>query len=977
MRRPTFAEFFKELHSDPDNDHERAAFPWQRRLADEVLERGWPDLLDLPTGVGKTSALDIALYCLSCAPERMPRRTLLVVDRRIVVDQGASHARKVLHRLSTAKTGPLREIADALRAIGGTGIDEAPFAVAVMRGGMPRDNDWARRPDQPVLGVSTVDQVGSRLLFRGYGVNPHSASIQAGLLGNDTLILLDEVHLAIPFAQTLEAIERRYHREIAGLPSRFRIVRMSATVSDIRPEWRVFTLSDDDREDPVLEPRLSAHKAAELVLVKVTGADEALKRRVIARQAIDAATELQTSGARVIGAIVNRVDTARLALRFLQDMYAEKTDAFLLTGRMRPLARDFIVQTRLLPRVGANRKRSAIERPVIVVATQCIEAGADLDFDAMVTECASLDALRQRFGRVDRRGELKHTRSIILGRSDLVVSGSSDPVYGDALPVTWQWLNERARSGSIDIGSSALPTPIGADGRVRSDVLAAPPDAPILLPTHLDTWVQTSLPASPDPDVALWLHGPREDTAEVQVVWRAGVDLTTQESVDMLLERLGACRPSSLEAVTLPLAAVRRWLEREPASAIADVVGISGEVAEEVRTRRPRGAEKAKTVAMRWRGDDSEPITAAAIRPGDVLVVDIGEGGLHEESFDPESKTETIDLGDLAQLRGRGIASLRLDARALAAWGLPEEMITSLPVPSPDEDTGELRTRVLNWLRALPEQVPSGFKGWDYEWTAARGAWSRKPRVAVIGGSIFVTARISRRALRGDPEVSESITEDDDSPFNQAEVTLKNHSDHVQERAQQYARAIGFAPELVEDLSLAGWLHDVGKADPRFQRWLVGGSEVRAALLPEPLAKSALPAGNVRERRRARERSGYPAEYRHELLSLAMIRSQEDILSRAHDPALVMHLVASHHGWCRPFAPLLDDPEDLTVRLSHGEAKLEGRTRHGLARLDSGIGDRFWELNERYGWWGLAWLEAVLRLADHRASEECEEASHE
>jgi len=957
---PQFAEFYEALHRRPP-------FPWQARLAAHVLERGWPSLLDLPTGIGKTSSLDVAIYCLAADPARMPRRTLLVVDRRIVVDQGADHAKDILARLAAAAGGPLRAVADALRALWGASSDEPPFAVAVMRGGMPRDNDWARRPDQPLLGVSTVDQVGSRLLFRGYGVGRRSTSIHAGLLGNDTLVLLDEVHLAVPFAQTLAAIRSHYRTPQAGLPDRFAVVEMSATPRACAAE-SVFGLDDADRVHPVVKQRLKARKLAALVTVKVTGDDEQRKREAVAKHAVKAALELQSGGAKVVGIVVNRVDTARLAYRMLAT--DNTTDAELVTGRMRPIERDRLVHDVLVPRAGAGRDRTS-DRPLVVVATQCIEAGADLDFDGLITECASLDALRQRFGRVDRRGDLVDTRSVILGRSDLVAAGKSDPIYGGALATTWQWLQAVASDGAVGFGIDELPPAVGEDGVARLDVLSPVENAPVLLPAHIDAWSQTNPQPKLDPDISLWLHGPRRELADVQIVWRADLapDTSTPDDLEELVEQLEACRPSALEAVTVPLGAAKRWLANQPPIEIADTVAgpVDGAGDEKLRYTQ-------KIVALRWNGEDSDLVNAEMIEPGDVLVVG-ARGGLTARSFDPENASDpVIDLGDVAQLRGRGIATLRIGRDTLAAWDLPPLMLDAMPEPVEDEDPDELRARVQAWLSQLPVSAGTGFVGSTTEWSAARRAWlSPRMRVISIGPRLVVVAPVPRSELR--PELAEALTEDDDSSFRQREITLSLHSSDVREHAERYARAVGFAPDIVADVALAGWLHDIGKADPRFQSWLVGGSEVRAAMLPEPLAKSALPAGNAAQRRLARRRARYPDGCRHELMSLEMIRAAEPVLSRAHDRDLVMHLVASHHGWCRPFPPPTEDPDDMNIELHHGDDVLRGATRHRLARLDSGIAERFWNLTERYGWWGLAWLEAVLRLADHRASERATEGN--
>ncbi len=176
----------------------------------------------------------------------------------------------------------------------------------------------------------------------------------------------------------------------------------------------------------------------------------------------------------------------------------------------------------------------------------------------------------------------------------------------------------------------------------------------------------------------------------------------------------------------------------------------------------------------------------------------------------------------------------------------------------------------------------------------------------------------------------------------------------------------------MQDLRRAGELHDLGKSDPRFQCLLHGGSEYRALTAPEPLAKSPITARNRRLQDEARRRAGYPAGTRHDLLSLALVQEAADLRTKAHDWDLVLYLVASHHGYCRPFAPVEPAPdiEPIGVEFELNEIALAASTNHGLAAADSGVSDRFFGLVERYGCHGLAWLEAILRLADHRRSEQ-------
>jgi CRISPR-associated endonuclease/helicase Cas3 len=949
-----FSAFFEAIHEHPP-------FPWQRRLARRVGEGGWPAALDLPTGTGKTAALDVALFTLALRADRVPaaapRRIVFVVDRRTIVDQAYDRALKIRDRLVSPTADVLRRVRDRLVSLSAEGH---PLQVAQMRGGVAGDDDWARTPDQPVIAVSTVDQVGSRLLFRGYGVSNGMRPVHAGLLGHDVLYLLDEVHLSQPFRETLTAIATRYRGWCnRSLPGVFHVVELSATPgAEARAD--TFTLDSEDRTDDVLTQRLTVRKPARIRLPSVAPKQfqQELQTQVL---------NLLDGGAKTVAVVVNRVASAREChARLKGELAARGADAHLLTGRMRPHDRAGL-EARVIPRIKAGRTRGDDDRPIVVVATQSIEAGADFDFDALVTECASLDALRQRFGRLDRLGDLQgRAHGVILARSDTL---KNDPVYGDALRATWCWLEQMATNGIVDFGLDHLALP---DQRVLEALLAPKAHAPVLLPSHLDAWVQTSPTPDPDPDVALWLHGPKRGQADVCIVWRADLDESSlraalsdgSESASIEAERaldiVEAIRPCSTEAMPVPFAAARRWLFGLPEPETADLEG--GVVAEEDGRESPTDDRP----AVLWQGETSRVIRAGDLRPGQTIVVPASYGGIQDDNWSPTSSSPVIDVAEVAASRAGRAPIMRLHPSVLAQRALAPPAFDRA-----DADAPEDREVVHAWLTDVgTSEAATSYDGL-LESLRAAGKGLRVERHSFGIGDAeqeYLVARCPRppRSSRMSWD-AETTTEDGTTgSFTGASVTLAAHLDGVVHTVEDYAGRLGLPAELAKDLLLAAAWHDAGKADIRFQRWLHGGSEFKALAQAEPLAKSGNRAGRA-VRERARRRAGYPAGARHELMSVALMDAANGSLD-GHDRALVRHLVASHHGYSRPLAPWTPDPFPAEVAWQSDGVEVTATSEHRLARLDSGIADHFWDVVRKYGWWGTAWLEAVFRLADHRQS---------
>lgn len=477
------------------------------------------------------------------------------------------------------------------------------------------------------------------------------------------------------------------------------------------------------------------------------------------------------------------------------------------------------------------------------------------------------------------------------------------------------------------------------------------------------------------------MHGPDRSPPDVQLVWRA--ELTRAALVharqtgqsESIQAQINACPPASIEALTVPLASARAWLRQRSLPGPADVEGAR---VEQTKGNRAATAKKQDTgedirPCVRWTGDNSPILDVDDIRPGDTLVVPAEYGGLADFNWHPDAREPVADLGDRAQLEQRARPTLRLHPELPHACAGGD-----VPRPDDDESAVETRQRLADHIRTLLDQPGDSMPDWLASSlaplaAAIRGRRARILRLAVAadGQSMDYLAIVGPRILRpeaNDEASTEALGDDDASSFTHGAIGLRGHLGRVEDAARQFAECVGLPPALVDDVALAGRLHDVGKADTRFQRMLCGGSQVRLAMQREPLAKSAIPAPDRAARRRAAERSGYPRGTRHELTSVAMIQDQPELREKAHDWQLVLHLVASHHGWCRPFAPAVHEPDDLPVALELDDIRLQARTDHGLAAMGSGIAERFARLNRRYGWFTLAWLEAILRLADHRVS---------
>lgn len=923
---------------------------WQTALFGRLISNDVPGVCDIPTGLGKTSILVVWLLALAHQAEvgavRLPRRLVYIVNRRTVVDQATDVVQRLRRRLLDPGNSEWKPHANTIEAIarrlsGLCADGGAPLGVSTLRGELADNEEWKTDPARPAIVVGTIDMIGSKLLFSGYGDGRYSRAHHAGLVGQDVLIVHDEAHLTPAFSRLLWAIEReqRVNEEAnGGLARPIMVMELSATIRDdtetrsIRQEVMRIRCrgsgGDGSAEgfpsleeranlfsDAVVQHRIGAHKRLMLATARTEQADG------LARTVAGAALAHEDGRCRVLIYVRSPEDALKVADALRRALGASGVGRVaLLTGTIRGYERDKLVESALFGAFKSDVHRPCkLARTLYLVSTSAGEIGVDLDADHLVCDMAPLDSMVQRFGRVNRLGvdesgaPREATVTVVEGPV-----GDKDPLKG-AIETAGQLLRRLPPKGAgFDASPAALSALFGA---VSTEAGFSPAGAIApLTDILLDGWSLTSIDAMPGRlEVAEYLHGLTVDPPETYVAWRKEI---------LLFDALAPSRNAASEEVY-------GWTRTESEGVLRDwFAGCRIEAHERLRDNSERVRAKLGALLAAHRKSDPNKdfpvvlvdargqvewstLSTIVTRPErggpDVLhyrtlVLPVEAGGLDEHGMLDGAAVEPVDEIDVAE-KGGGRRERLLHVR-LADDEHYRHLLTG-------EIVGRPRERLHEVQRVALKEAPDGDGGEALDLILL----AESPGAAVESPE---TVRVRQ--------------------------TLHDHTRRIVEHAERIAKALDLPGSAQDALLCAARWHDRGKDRKRWQFYACNESGV------EPLAKS----NRYRDPRRAL------GGYRHEFGSVLEANVVEE-LSGHPERDLILHLIAAHHGWARPhFEPRAYDSEG-PLEPATGEPRTTTTAENEQVAVETM--QRFGRLQRRFGRWGLAWLESLLRCADAEASQ--------
>lgn len=881
---------------------------WQHRLHADYFAKGvLPSAVDIPTGLGKTAVIALWLIALQ-AGAKLPRRLIYVVDRRAVVDQATAFVERLRERL----------------------VSDEYLPVSTLRGQHADNREWLDDPSLPAIIVGTVDMIGSRLLFEGYGISRKMRPYQAGLLGADTLVMLDEAHLVPPFERLLESIEigpghfgpvDEADREL--IPQ-LHLLSLSATGRQ-RP-GEVFRLEERDIEGEtegakVTRKRLQAPKS--LRIIEHNGTDKELPEK-LARVVWE---ELAQNGNRAGRFLVfcNSRDHAERVAQLLGKQIRgfrkeRKNDGHALDIADPEL---FIGARRVYERQAAERKLAELgfladsdrddPRVRFLVATSAGEVGVDLDADHMACDLVAWERMVQRLGRVNRRGDGQAQIAVIdagPGISKLVERAHRQVrTLLETLPPSSEQ--------TVDVSPEAIRTlRCRADEELKeaiADASTPPPLCPALTRPLLDAWSMTTLKTHTGrPEVAPWLRGWVDQDPQTTVVWRAHFPVPSHVPEDSLSRR--------------------RWHK----AAEDYFEAAPPHITEKLETESYRVAEwlLARTKTLR-------KSIAAGDKPGmDVPTDEMPIAFLltSASDYDTHHTLQSIEKLNKNRLQRELAGKTLIVHRSLG--GL-----------SPGGTLDQKSDQPPDWLGDHDQDWSEAERSTDrrtIKWSVIRlnGTQTHEPESHWHKRYEFVikqnedgeaVSRLEIYKLRQDAANEEDRSVGPDQGLSEHQSCAADHARKIGER-------LNLPGHWTKLLVLAARLHDEGKRAERWQNAFNAPSDGR------PYAKTQGPV-NLQ----------LLDGYRHEFGSLFHAERDPEFQALSdEDKDLVLHLIAAHHGNARPTIATRGCDEAPPSAL---------KTRAQEVTL------RFARLQRRWGPWSLAWWEALLRAADQKASKDNEKGA--
>ncbi|HET6482349.1 MAG TPA: type I-U CRISPR-associated helicase/endonuclease Cas3, partial [Actinoplanes sp.] len=826
VERAEFGDFFAAVRGG------HRPFRWQERLLDHILRTGrWPDQLVAPTGAGKTSVVDVHVFAvtlMACGhPVRVPRRLALVVDRRALVDDQHEHARRIADLLAEAEDGSLLgRMASALGSLR-TAVGGRALTTAVLRGGAPPSRHWLEDPAGCTVLCATPDMWGSRLLLSGYGSRAQAWPREAGLLAYDSVVVVDEAHLSQQLVTTARRVAEL--AEVAQEPLEVPILQVVETTATPRADAGVAVGVEpaDLDVDTALRQRLTAAKPVTLLPLPgwpIPRSGPARKTGVAALA--DEAVRLREKYGRTVGCFVNSV---KVATAVVSELRGRGLETRLICGRMRPYDVD-----RLRPPASSLLTIDGDDTVDVLVSTQSLEVGVDLDLAAAVTELAPGGAIVQRAGRVNRLGSRATEVAVIVPAGELAADARSGPYGRDDLAQAHSWLVDRSAdpAGLAPWALREHRPPVPAARRdlwQRLELAQA---------WHLAR-TSDDLAARQD-DLDLWLSDDVDDPDnEFGIVVRQALPADAVRLVEALPPRKHEVFPVSIRQAT----DVRKRLE-------------AGAILVRPTEDRPRFLPpgERKPSGGQARSDDDQIRPEDRIRPGDLLVIDAATALFTADVVDPDGTEQAEDVLEAANDLDAGTFVFRIDR-----------------IPTEREDDDRRTLDAIDAEQDLTEQLSDLAKqlGLTHDQLAAaevtlhrddsQDGPPRLVRLLVVG--------LHRAA--GDEDLRQTWTP------SREPVTLRQHAEAVADRAAIVADRLRLDAGLVGVLSHAGLHHDDGKIDERFQYLLRGRSTQ-----PEPLAKSRV--RSTRRNRELRTQVELPTGWRHEQLSVVEAWDKLSELEESH-----------------------------------------------------------------------------------------------